>query len=143
MRRLILNFLPLMLGGLSNTTLVSIYRNPWFTQIFFKKSFKLDPKQKILDCLVLILLLTLIKADLITKTQSCNKVCLKLVAMSVYIKVILIFLGIFSMTYEFGIISFNIEKLIYTKLCYCFSMYLAYAWVKTRPHILLSVKFII
>ena len=72
-RRPIVNFHLLVLGVLSNATPGGIHGSPWVTQTLSKKSFELNPKQKILDCLVPKLVLMPTKVDHIAKEQSCKR----------------------------------------------------------------------
>ena len=73
-RRPIVNFLPLVLGVLPNSTLDSIYQSTGVTKTLSKKSFELDPRQEIFDCLVFpTLVLVPMKADPITKERSCKR----------------------------------------------------------------------
>ena len=74
MRHPIMNFFPLVLGVLPNSTPDSVYQSTGVTKTLPKKSFELDPRQKIFDCLVFpTLVLMPTKADPITKEQSCKR----------------------------------------------------------------------
>ena len=73
MRRPILNFFPLILGVLSNTTPGSIHGSPWVTQTLSKESLELNPRQGGHSFgLVPTLVLVPTKADPTTKKQSCK-----------------------------------------------------------------------
>ena len=74
MRRPIMNFLLLVLGVLPNSTPDSVYQSTGVTKTLPKESFELDPRQEIIDCLVfLTLVLVPMKADPITKEQTCKR----------------------------------------------------------------------
>ena len=73
LRRPIVNFLPLVLGVLPNSTLDSIHQSTGVTKTLPKESFELDPRQEIFDCLVSTLMQVPTKADPITKERSCKR----------------------------------------------------------------------
>ena len=84
MRRLIVNFFPLILGVWSNFTSGSVYQSIGVTKTLLKKSFELDPWKEIFDCLILLtLILVSTKADPIKTNQAANRVWLELVALAV------------------------------------------------------------
>ena len=74
MRRPIVNFLPLVLGVLPNSTPNSVHQSTGVTKTLPKESFELDPRQEIFDCLVFpTLILVPTKADPITKERNCKR----------------------------------------------------------------------
>ena len=66
MRRPILNFLPLVLGVLLDSTPDSVHQSTGVTKTLPKESFKLNPRQRSFDCLVQT------KADPAAEERSCK-----------------------------------------------------------------------
>ena len=85
----ILNFLPLILGVLSNMTPDGTHGNPCVTQSVLKRNVEFNPRQEVFDCLVLLTLeLVSIKADPTIKIMDANGVWLEQVTPAKCIKVI-------------------------------------------------------
>ena len=108
MRHPILNFLLLVLRGLSNATPGGIHKSSWVTQTLSKKNLELDPRQGIFDFLVPTLVLVLIKANPIAKEQSYKQGAVGVKA-PVVLTWSLHFSRAFLMACKFGITGFNLD----------------------------------
>ena len=118
----ILNFFPLLLGVLLNSTSDSVHQNIRVTKTLLKESFKLNPRQRSFGCLVLMLVLVPIKLILPQKNKAAKGVWLvpKVPAVLTWF---LHFSKAFLVACKFRVTSFSLKVGIYAKLCHCLKVF--------------------